>query len=203
MTSRFATTVSSPTCLLLSPRPPSSWFEVTPRPAEGGAHNADDTAASRHSPRLETPPGFPTRPSSPPLQPVAVDFAATGRGGARGVGSEGADSGGAGSWGAEPGGAEYGVAELGGVAYGGIKSGEAEREGASTRGTELVVADSGGGGTRAGGAEAAGAGGIGARGAGGSGTRGVGAGGTFTGGSGRTRAGSNGGFGAGGAAQPV
>ncbi|CAI5474747.1 unnamed protein product [Closterium sp. Yama58-4] len=54
---------------------------------EGGDAAADDTAATRHSPRLETPPGFPPRPSLPPLQPIDVDSGA-GRGGDTG----GADS---------------------------------------------------------------------------------------------------------------
>ncbi|CAI7806565.1 unnamed protein product, partial [Closterium sp. NIES-53] len=42
-------------------------------PAEGGDPTADDTAATRCSPRFETPPGFSPRPSSPPPQPAAVD----------------------------------------------------------------------------------------------------------------------------------
>ncbi|CAI7796627.1 unnamed protein product [Closterium sp. NIES-54] len=83
---------------------------------------ADDTAATRRSPRLETPPGFPPRPSSPPPQPAAVDFRAEtagaepggaetegeGSGGAAtgGAGSGGAATGGAGSWGAATGGAD-------------------------------------------------------------------------------------------------
>ncbi|CAI7729833.1 unnamed protein product [Closterium sp. NIES-53] len=69
-------------------------------PAEGGDHAADDTAATRRSPRLETPPGFPPQPSSPPLRPVAVDS-----------GDETA--------GAEPGGAETGGEGSGGAATGG------------------------------------------------------------------------------------
>ncbi|CAI7853636.1 unnamed protein product [Closterium sp. NIES-54] len=36
------------------------------RPVEGGDPAAEDTAARRRSPHLETPPGFPPRPSSPP-----------------------------------------------------------------------------------------------------------------------------------------
>ncbi|CAI7856984.1 unnamed protein product [Closterium sp. NIES-54] len=62
---------------------------------EGGDPAAADTATSRRSPRLETPPVFPRRPSSPPLQPVAVDFRGPGIVG--GGGSEGAGTGGAGS----------------------------------------------------------------------------------------------------------
>ncbi|CAI7869402.1 unnamed protein product [Closterium sp. NIES-53] len=42
-------------------------------PAEGGDPAADDTAATRRSPRLETPLGFPPRSSSPHPQPAAVD----------------------------------------------------------------------------------------------------------------------------------
>ncbi|CAI7921105.1 unnamed protein product [Closterium sp. NIES-54] len=45
-------------------------------PAEGGDPAADDTAATCRSPRLETPPGFPPRPSSLPPQPAAVDSGA-------------------------------------------------------------------------------------------------------------------------------
>ncbi|CAI7773212.1 unnamed protein product [Closterium sp. NIES-53] len=70
-------------------------------PAEGGDPAADDTAATRRSPRLETPPGFPPRPSSPPPQPAAVDS------------------------GAEPGGAETEGEGYGGAATGGADSGGA------------------------------------------------------------------------------
>ncbi|CAI7839090.1 unnamed protein product [Closterium sp. NIES-54] len=92
--------------------------------AEGGDPAADDTAVTRHSPRLETPPGFPPRPSSPPPQPVAVESRAEtvgaepggaetkgeGSGGAAtgGAGSGGAAIGGAGSWGAATWGADFG-----------------------------------------------------------------------------------------------
>ncbi|CAI5514723.1 unnamed protein product [Closterium sp. Naga37s-1] len=88
--------------------------------AEGGDLAADDTAATRRSPHLETPPGFPPRPSSPPPQPVAVDSGAamggeTGGADSRGAGPEvadsrGAESGGAGSGGAGSGGADTGDA---------------------------------------------------------------------------------------------
>ncbi|CAI7881910.1 unnamed protein product [Closterium sp. NIES-53] len=57
---------------------------------EGGDPTAADTATSRRSPRLETPPGFPSQTSLPPLQPVVADF-----GGPGVVG--GGDAGGAGS----------------------------------------------------------------------------------------------------------
>ncbi|CAI7908999.1 unnamed protein product, partial [Closterium sp. NIES-53] len=78
-------------------------------PAEGGDPAADDTAATRRSPRLETPPDFPPWPSSPPPQPAAVDSGAEtegeGSGGAAtgGASSGGAATGGAGSWGAATG----------------------------------------------------------------------------------------------------
>ncbi|CAI7866915.1 unnamed protein product [Closterium sp. NIES-54] len=98
-------------------------------PAEGGDSVADNTAATRRSPRLETPPGFPPRPSSPPPQPAAVDSgaetagdepgsaetkgedsggAATGGAATRGAGSGSAATRGAGSWGAATGGADSG-----------------------------------------------------------------------------------------------
>ncbi|CAI7797102.1 unnamed protein product [Closterium sp. NIES-54] len=53
----------------VDPSPLVEPFEVsfdTSGPTEGGDPAADDTAATRHSQRLETPPGFPPRPSSPP-----------------------------------------------------------------------------------------------------------------------------------------
>ncbi|CAI7767637.1 unnamed protein product [Closterium sp. NIES-53] len=88
-------------------------------PAEGGDPTTDDTAATRRSPRLETPPGFPPWPSSPPPQPAAVDYGAETAGaesggaepegeGSGGAGSGGAMPGGAGSWGAATGGADSG-----------------------------------------------------------------------------------------------
>ncbi|CAI7777171.1 unnamed protein product [Closterium sp. NIES-53] len=93
-------------------------------PAEGGDPAADDTTATRRSPRLETPPGFPPRPSSPPPQSAPVDSGAETAGaesggaesgdaepegeGSGGAGSGGATTGGAGSWGAATGGADSG-----------------------------------------------------------------------------------------------
>ncbi|CAI7783927.1 unnamed protein product [Closterium sp. NIES-53] len=59
-------------------------------PAEGGDPAADDTAAARRSPCLETHPGFPPRPSLPPPQPAAVDSGATVGGDTRGADSRGA-----------------------------------------------------------------------------------------------------------------
>ncbi|CAI7888887.1 unnamed protein product [Closterium sp. NIES-54] len=66
----------------------------TSSPAEGGDPAADNTAATRRSPRLETPPGFPPRPSSPPLQPIAVDSGAAGGGDTGGADSRASPSGG-------------------------------------------------------------------------------------------------------------
>ncbi|CAI7859698.1 unnamed protein product [Closterium sp. NIES-54] len=80
-------------------------------PAEGGNPAADYTTATRHSPRLETPPGFLPRQSSPPPQPAAVDSGAAAGGDTGGAVSGGAETGGAGSGGAETGGADTGVAE--------------------------------------------------------------------------------------------
>ncbi|CAI7868749.1 unnamed protein product [Closterium sp. NIES-54] len=75
---------------------------VVPSASSGSTEGVDptaaDTATSRRSPRLETPPGFPPRTSSPPLQPVAADFGGpvvVGDGDVGGAGSGGAASGGA------------------------------------------------------------------------------------------------------------
>ncbi|CAI7773241.1 unnamed protein product [Closterium sp. NIES-53] len=99
-------------CVSSRPTPLVEPLEVSSNsssPAEGGDLAADDTAATRHSPRLKTTPGFPPRPSSPPLQRVAMDTGAAGGGDTRGE-----DVGGAG-----PGGAETGCAETGGAETGG------------------------------------------------------------------------------------
>ncbi|CAI7792469.1 unnamed protein product [Closterium sp. NIES-53] len=88
-------------------------------PAEGGDPVADDTAATRRSPRLETPLGFPPRLSSPPPQPAAVDFGAEPGGAER----EGEGSGGAATGGVATGGAGSGGAVTGGVGSGGADSG--------------------------------------------------------------------------------
>ncbi|CAI7838076.1 unnamed protein product [Closterium sp. NIES-53] len=91
----------SPPPLFLVPGPPP----VDPLPlqgptpsAEGGDPATDDTVTTRHSPRLETPPGFPPRPSSPPPQHVAMGFG--GSGGTGGAGARGAGAGGTGRVGA-------------------------------------------------------------------------------------------------------
>ncbi|CAI7856372.1 unnamed protein product [Closterium sp. NIES-54] len=79
-------------------------------PAKGGDLAADNTAATRHSPCLETPPGFPPRPSSPPPQLAAVESGAETAGAepggaeTEGEGFAGAVTGGADSWGAATGG---------------------------------------------------------------------------------------------------
>ncbi|CAI7847380.1 unnamed protein product [Closterium sp. NIES-54] len=139
----------------------------TSGPAKGGDPIADDTAATHRSPRLETPPGFPPRPSSPPPQTIAVDSGAAGGGD-----TGGADSGGAGPEVADSKGAESGVAGSGGASSGG-----ADTEGAaSPSGGGVVGAPSGGFGDgqqlrdwvvwrgRVAGAWSTGAGGTGARG---------------------------------------
>ncbi|CAI7852862.1 unnamed protein product, partial [Closterium sp. NIES-54] len=84
-------------------------------PAKGGDLAADDTLATRRSPRLETPPGFPPRSSSLPPQPAAVDSGAE-------------------TAGAEPRGAETEGEGSGGVATGGAGSGGATTRGVDSRG---------------------------------------------------------------------
>ncbi|CAI7845337.1 unnamed protein product [Closterium sp. NIES-54] len=174
-------------------------------PADGGDPAANDTAVSRRSLRLETPPGFPPWPSFPPLQPLVVDSGAVGGGDAGGTGSEnagpgGGDSGGAGSWGAAFGGAGSRGAERssGGGAEGTIADGTAvalhpllrrplfwEEQQSSLPLPRSVAGGSVGAG--AGGAGGYGAEGAEARGAGGSGAGGAGA-----GGAGGSRAGGSG-----------
>ncbi|CAI7852154.1 unnamed protein product [Closterium sp. NIES-54] len=139
--------------------------------AEGDDPAADDAAATRRSPRLETPPGFPPRPSSPPPQPAAVDSGAENAGaepgGAEkeGEGSGGATSGGAGSWGATAGGADSGgpASSSGGGAVGdpagGIPGGGGygpTGAGAASPGGSAVAGGTGGTAGGAGGAAGAG-----------------------------------------------
>ncbi|CAI7816488.1 unnamed protein product [Closterium sp. NIES-53] len=138
-----------------APCPPATspltiWFPTTytrsPPPlclapsAEGGDPAAVNTAASRCPPHLETPPGFPPRPSSPPLQLVAVDSGAGPRGGdSGGAGSGGAGSGDDDSGGAGFGGAGSGGADSGGAGFGGSKG--ARSGGAGSEGARYVGAD--------------------------------------------------------------
>ncbi|CAI7872332.1 unnamed protein product [Closterium sp. NIES-53] len=101
---------------------------VSSGPAEGGDPAANHTAATRRSPRLETPPSFPPRPSSPPPQQAAVDSGAETAGAepggaeTEGEGSGGAAIGGAGSGGAVTGGAGSLGAATGGAHIGGPAS---------------------------------------------------------------------------------
>ncbi|CAI7898461.1 unnamed protein product [Closterium sp. NIES-54] len=159
------------------PRPaPSGVSQVTPPPlveplevssdtsgsAEGGDPAADDTAASRRPPRLET-------------------LFCLGRAGSGGAGSGDADSGGAGSRGAGSGGADSKGAGSWVADFEGVVLGGAERpSGGGVEGTIAGVSTAGGtgaggaGGSGAGGAGGVGAGGAGGHGAGGTGGSGVG-----------------------------
>ncbi|CAI7819364.1 unnamed protein product [Closterium sp. NIES-54] len=131
--------------------------------AEGGDPDAGNTAATRRSTRLETPPGFPPRLSLSPPQPAAVDSGAEIAGAeVEGEGSGGAATGSAGSGGAETGGADSGGAASPG---GGEESSPAGAGATSPRGA---------GGTAGGIRGAAGAGGTGGAGAGGAGATGPG-----------------------------
>ncbi|CAI7752856.1 unnamed protein product, partial [Closterium sp. NIES-54] len=107
----------TPSCVSQVDPPPSvEPLEISSEssgPAEGGDPAADDTAATRRSPRLETPPGFPPRPSSPPPQPAAMDSGA----------DEGGDAGAGASGGAETGGDETGGAGTGGAETRGAETG--------------------------------------------------------------------------------
>ncbi|CAI7831384.1 unnamed protein product [Closterium sp. NIES-54] len=94
-----ASSLISPPTPRLSVLPPYLASGPGPTPsAEGGDPATDDTVTTRHSPRLETPPGFPPRPSSPPPQHVAMGFG--GSGGTGGAGARGAGAGGTGRVGA-------------------------------------------------------------------------------------------------------
>ncbi|CAI7795668.1 unnamed protein product [Closterium sp. NIES-53] len=88
-------TLADPTSGLVSAHPSDSSGST-----EGGDPAAANSATSWCSPRLETPHGFPPRTSSPPLQPVVVDFGGpgvVGDGDAEGAGFGGTGSEGAGS----------------------------------------------------------------------------------------------------------
>ncbi|CAI7839586.1 unnamed protein product [Closterium sp. NIES-53] len=179
---------------------------------QGGYPAADDTATTRHSPHLETPPGLPPRPSSPPLQPVAVDTNAAGGGDTGDEGSGGAETGGAATEGAEigaedfgdvaSGGADFGGADFGGADFGGAASPSGVRawvvrRGHSGAGAWSFTAPRAAGPGGAGGAGAGGTGGAGGAGAGGTGGAGTaGTGGVGAGGTGAAGAGGTGGFGA-------
>ncbi|CAI7729990.1 unnamed protein product [Closterium sp. NIES-53] len=63
----------------------------TSGPPEGGDPAPDATVTPPRSARLAVPPGFPSRPSSPPMQTAAVDSGAAGGGTTRGAGSGGAE----------------------------------------------------------------------------------------------------------------
>ncbi|CAI7856563.1 unnamed protein product [Closterium sp. NIES-54] len=137
LTSLFVTTgyTCTRSCSFMSQVDPPPLVEpleissYTSGPAEGGDPAADDTAATRRSPRLETPPGFPPQPSSLPPQPAAVDSGAETAGAelggaeTKGEGSEGATTGGAGTRGADSGGVVIGGAGFLGAATGGADSG--------------------------------------------------------------------------------
>ncbi|CAI7858383.1 unnamed protein product, partial [Closterium sp. NIES-54] len=156
-------------------------------PDEGVDPAADNRVTTRRSPRLENPPGFPPRPSSPPLHPVVVDAGVAG----------GGDTGGKDAGGAGPGGAETGGEGSGGADSGGADSGgDASPSGGGAVGAPAAAGGTGGIGG-AGGAGAAGAGGVGAAGAGGARTRDAGAAGG--GGAGAAGAGGAGSAGTGGA----
>ncbi|CAI7747504.1 unnamed protein product [Closterium sp. NIES-54] len=159
----------------------------TSGPAEGGDAAADDTTTTRHSSRLETPPGFPPRPSSPLLQPVAIDSGASGGGD-----TEVADSWGAGSGVADSGGADRtGGGGIVGATTGGSRGGQQQHLGGGAWGAGGAR---GAGGAGAGGTRAVSAGGVGAggAGAGGVGAGGAGAGGAGSGGAGAGCAGAGG-----------
>ncbi|CAI7817121.1 unnamed protein product [Closterium sp. NIES-54] len=127
----------------------------TSGPAEGGDQTATDTVAPRRSACLAFPPGFPPRPSSPPLRSVAVDSGAAGGGD-----TGGADFGGAGSGGAASptgaGGAAAGVSASGGA--GGAGTGGAGAGGAGARAGSAGASASVPGVGRAGGTGAGGTG---------------------------------------------
>ncbi|CAI7770257.1 unnamed protein product [Closterium sp. NIES-54] len=103
--------VGRPSVLHVTPIPsavPLELFSDSFGPTKGGDPAANDTATSRSSPCLETPPSCPPQSSPPPLQPVAVD---SGRPGAIGVG----DTRGTSFGGADSGVDGYGCADSGGV----------------------------------------------------------------------------------------
>ncbi|CAI7926455.1 unnamed protein product [Closterium sp. NIES-54] len=116
----------------VDPLPLAKPLEVTSNtssPAEGDDVTADAPVAYHHTPRLETPPGFPPRPSSPPLQPVAVDSSAAGGGATRGAASRGAEPVREVLGGVEPEGAVPEGARLGGVESANVPPGLVSKRG--------------------------------------------------------------------------
>ncbi|CAI7894866.1 unnamed protein product [Closterium sp. NIES-53] len=170
----------------------------TSGPAEGGDPAVDDTATTLRSLHLETPPGFPPRPSSPPPQPAAEDFGA----------AAGGNTGDAVSGGAETGGAGFGVGATRGAKTGGADTGgRASPRGSGAMGYGVTASRAAGAGGARGVAGvrgirgAAGAGGAGgATGAGGAGAASIGGDASF--GVGATRGAKTGGADTGGRASP-
>ncbi|CAI7781371.1 unnamed protein product [Closterium sp. NIES-53] len=135
----------------------------TSGPAEGGDLTSAATVTPRRSARLAVPPGFPPRPSSPPLQPVTVDSSAAG----------GGTTGGAGFGGVE---CPLGTGGTGGTSAGGPATSRQEALSPERLREWAVQWGSPGGGAsrlRAGGVGTAGAGGAGTAGDGGSATGGT------------------------------
>ncbi|CAI7894714.1 unnamed protein product [Closterium sp. NIES-53] len=115
-------------------------------PAERGDPIADNTAATHRSPRLETPPSFRPRPTSPPPQPAAVDSGAETAGAEpRGAETGGEGSGGVASGGAATGGAISGVAAIGGADSWGDATGAADSGGPASPSGGGAVGDPAGG----------------------------------------------------------
>ncbi|CAI7737188.1 unnamed protein product [Closterium sp. NIES-53] len=112
----------------------------TSGPAEGGDPTPAATVTPRRSARLAVPPGFPPRPSSPRLQPIAVDSGGAGGGT---------------TWGAGSGASRLRAGGVGNTGAGG--AGTAGAGGSATSGTGVASAASHARTTRAGGAGATGA----------------------------------------------
>ncbi|CAI7930434.1 unnamed protein product, partial [Closterium sp. NIES-54] len=121
----------------------------TSGPVEGGDPTRAATVTPRRFARLAVPPGFPPRPSSPLLQPVAVDSGAAG----------GGTTGGAGSGGAE---CPMGTGGTRGTGAGGPGASRLRVGGAGTAGA-VGAGTAGAGGSATGGTRVASAGGTGAR----------------------------------------
>ncbi|CAI7903261.1 unnamed protein product, partial [Closterium sp. NIES-54] len=179
LTSLSESTISTPTAVPPYPSrllhwsltPPVEVFSDTSGPADP---TPAATVTPRRSARIAVPLGIPPRPSSPPLQHVAVDSGAAGDGTTGDAGFEGAGSGGAGSGGVE---CPLGTRGTGGTGAGG--PGTSRQEALSPeqlREWAVQWGSPGGGASRlgVGGAGTAGAGGAGAIGAGGSATGGTG-----------------------------